>query len=80
MDGELSFDQHICQLTKKAFSKIAALFKSFSSGDPEVLTLAYKVYVAQFWNTVVKFGLHIYWNISMLLKMFNITSREGFLS
>ena len=33
-----------------------------------------------FWNTVVRFGLHIHWNISMLLEMFiNVTSREGFL-
>ena len=45
IDRELNFDQHICQLTKKAYQRIAVLFKGFSSGDPKVLTLAYKVYV-----------------------------------
>jgi hypothetical protein len=44
-DGELSFDQHICQLTRTAYQRIAVVFNGFSSGDPKVLPLAYKVYV-----------------------------------
>ena len=45
IDSELSFDSHINCLIKKAFQRVAVLFKGFSSGDPKVLTLAYKVYV-----------------------------------
>ena len=45
MDSGLSFDLHISHQTKKAYQRIAVLFKGFSSGDPKFLTLAYKVYV-----------------------------------
>ena len=45
IDDCLKFDVHISCLVKKAHQRLAVLFKGFSSRDPAILTMAYKVYI-----------------------------------
>ena len=43
IDDCLKFDVHISCLVKKAYQRLAVLFKGFSSRDSAILTMAYKV-------------------------------------
>ena len=45
IDDCLKFDVHISYLVKKAYQRLAVLFKGFSSRDSAILTMAYKVYI-----------------------------------
>ena len=45
IDGSLAFDHHIANIIKKAYQRIAILFKGFVSRDSKLLTRAYIVYI-----------------------------------
>ena len=45
IDDCLKFDVYISYLVKKAYQRLAVLFKGFSSRDSTILTMAYKVYI-----------------------------------
>ena len=45
IDDCLKFDVHISYPVKKAYQRLAVLFKGFSSRDSSILTMTYKVYI-----------------------------------
>jgi len=45
LDENFNFNFHVNNIIKSAYQRLAILFRGFSSRDPTVLTLAYKVYV-----------------------------------